>query len=258
MERIEQDNEICFRDLNLCILYEQFVCPGCGLVAASLDQTAEIQKRIANAYRNQAGLLTGEEIVAGRKKLKLSQAQLSDRMHVGIASVKRWEGAIIQSRSMDKMLRDTLSGGTCGDPYTGNRTFSLARVKRAFRALETALGRNIVKKQDKMFFAAKYLWFADMAAFRENGEGMTGATYAALSFGPQMNNYRDLVDCILDADESMAEPLSDSEQRIIERIVRAFPKDRMVYDAAHREEIWKEKTTGSLIPYTDAFRLAGL
>ena len=73
-----------------------------------------------------------------------------------------------------------------------------------------------------------------------------------------MNNYRDLVDSILEAEEAMAEPLSDGEQRIVERIARAFPKDRMVYNAAHREEIWREKATGSLIPYPDAFRLAGL
>jgi putative zinc finger/helix-turn-helix YgiT family protein len=259
MERTAGEKEICFRGTNVCIPCEQFACPGCGLEAASLDQTAEIQKRIADAYRQQAGLLTGREIVAGRKKLKLNQAELADRMHVGIASIKRWEGAIIQSRSMDKMLRDTLSGGEiCGDPYTGNRTFSLSRVKLVFRAYETALGRKILKKNDKMLFAAKYLWYADMLALRENGEGMTGATYAALPYGPQMNNYRELIGSIRTADETQAEPLSDSEQRIIERIARTFTKDQMVYEAAHREEIWVEKATGSLIPYTDAVRLAGL
>jgi len=256
MKRTEREKEVCFRGMNVCIPCEQFACPGCGLEAASLAHTAEIQKRIADAYRQQAGLLTGREIVAGRKKLRLNQAELADRMHVGIASVKRWEGAIIQSRSMDKMLRDTLSGGgICGDPYTGNRTFSLPRVKLVFRAFEAALGRKILKKNDKMLFAAKYLWYADMVALRENGEGMTGATYAALPYGPQMNNYLDLLDDIRRAAAADAVPLSEGEKRIIEKIALAFPEDRMAYDAAHREKVWKEKDTGALIPYTDAIRL---
>jgi len=91
-----------------------------------------------------------------------------------------------------------------------------------------------------------------------NNTGKTYATYAALRYGPQMNNYRELIDSILAADEAKAEPLSDSKQRIIERIARTFPKDQLIYEAAHREEIWKEKAVGSLIPYTDVLRPAGL
>jgi len=106
-----------------------------------------------------------------------------------------------------------------------------------------------------MLFAAGYLWFADMAAFREYGEGMTGATYAALPYGPQMNNYRNLLGDILITDEKKAEPLSEGEERIIDKIAATFPKDKMIYDAAHRENVWEEKSTGALIPFTDAVRL---
>ena len=258
MKRATRNKDFCFRGVNLCIPYDSFVCPTCGLEAANLEQTADIQKTIADSYREQMGLLTGPAMVAERKRLKLTQAALAEQMHVGIASIKRWEGCTIQSKSMDKMLKDTFAGSACGNPYTGNRGLSLPRVKLVLKQFEKTLGRRILKKNDRMLFAAKYLWYADMAAFSESGEGMSGATYAALPYGPQMNNYRELINSILDSDESGAEPLSDIEKRIIKKIADKFPTDQKVFDAAHREKIWKEKSDGTLIPYTDAERLIGI
>ncbi len=91
---------------------------------------------------------------------------------------------------------------------------------------------------------------------RALGRSMTGATYAALPFGPQLNNYRDLLEDIMAADEQTAEPLSREEERIIEEIARKFPKDQMIYDAAHREKVWSRAATGALIPYSCAHELA--
>lgn len=36
--------------------------------------------------------------------------------------------------------------------------------------------------------------YADQVAYRELGIGMTGATYAVMPHGPQLDNYADLVD----------------------------------------------------------------
>ena len=59
---------------------------------------------------------------------------------------------------------------------------------------------NLLRPTDRLLYAAKYLWYANMVAFRETGQGiMTGATYAALPYGPQLNNYADLVDLIREA-----------------------------------------------------------
>ena len=49
---------------------------------------------------------------------------------------------------------------------------------------EQKLGRVLLKKTDRMLYAAKYLWYADMVAYRDLGAGMTGAGYAALPLGP--------------------------------------------------------------------------
>ena len=108
---------------------------------------------------------------------------------------------------------------------------------------------------DMLLFDAKYAWYADMVAHRDLGRSMTGAAYGALPHGPQMNNYRDLVDLIRDADESKAEPLSEDEKKIIAKIARKFPTKQMVFDASHREPAWKNKTAGAIIPYSDSQKL---
>jgi hypothetical protein len=94
-----------------------------------------------------------------------------------------------------------------------------------------------------------------MLAFRYLGRGLTGASYAALTYGPQLNNYRDLVKPIQEPDQNEAEPLSQEEARIIYRVAEKFPTDPAVYDAAHREKIWVNSRTGALIPYSCASEL---
>ena len=252
------DKTMNFRGVDITFQVEHYVCPVCGIEVGTIDQTAATQRVISDVYRKEVNLLTGREIREGRKRLKLSQEALAKRMNVGIASIKRWEGGLIQSRSMDRALRLALQGEVVGDNYTGNRTFSIPRIKLVLRQFEAILGKKILKKKDKMLFAAKYLWYADMVAFRELGKSMTGSTYAALPYGPQLNNYRDLIDEIKNADESGAEPLTPEEKRIITRIAKAFPQEQMVYDAAHQEIVWNRKATGEIIPYSDSAELTAI
>ena len=94
-----------------------------------------------------------------------------------------------------------------------------------------------------------------MIAFILLGRSITGATYTALPHGPQLNNYKELIDDIRDANENEADPLIADEKQIITRIAVTFPTKRDVYNASHREKIWKEKEIGSIIPYSDASRL---
>lgn len=256
MQLIAKQKQATFRGLDIGYPVECFVCPACGLEVGTPDLAAVTQKAIADAYREKAGLLKSTEIVKARSSRHLTQEALAKRMQVGIASIKRWEGAIIQSKSMDRMLRQALMGEFCGDSLTGNRTFSIPRVKLALRFLENELrGKKIIRENDRMLYAAKYAWYLDMVSFRETGQSITGATYAALPQGPQLDNYRDLVDEIIRADESQADPLTEEEKRIIRKVAMAFPREQEVYRSAHTEIIWKEKHIGARIPYTDASRL---
>jgi putative zinc finger/helix-turn-helix YgiT family protein len=249
---------VSFRGMEIPCRVEAYVCPECGLEAGTVNSTGVIQQELAEVFRKRTGLLTGEEIKSLRKKKGLTQQELADRLKIGVASIKRWETGLIQSKSMDHALRLHLMGNRIKDNFSGNRPFSITRIKLVLTTFEKKLGMTLLRKTDRMLYAAKYLWYADMLAFRDLGTSMTGAGYAALPLGPQLNNYRDLVEEIKKADGEEAEPLTSEELLIIRKIVKAFPEDRQVYEAAHREKIWKDKTVGSAIPYSEAIGLKEL
>ena len=258
MEQKKVTKETTFRGVDINYKADVFACPECGLEAGTIDTAGATQKEIADAYRVKVGLLTGDKIKSLRTSRGLTQQQLAELMNIGVASIKRWETGLIQSKAMDRSLRVDLQGYNATNTYSGNREFSIPRIKLVIRTFEKKLHKKLLKKTDKLLFAAKYLWYADMLAFKFLGKSMTGAAYAALPYGPQLNNYVDLIDEIKNSDESSAEPLSNDETRIIEKITEAFPVERMVYDAAHREAVWKKTPIGATIPYSSSEQITGL
>jgi len=247
--------KIVFRNEDITLTTEVHVCPVCKLEAGSVEQTAGLQKAIADAYRRKVGLLTGEDIRIQRKKACITQDELAGRTGAGIASIKRWEGTQIQTKSMDRALRKALAEPNPENNLTGRRKFSIPRVKLVVNRFESCLGVKLLKVSDKMLFATKYLWYADMTAYRDLGTSMTGATYAALPYGPQLNNYRDLLTSIQESDTQKAAPLSAEEDALIITICRAFPTPRKAYNAAHKEPVWKNAPIGSIISYSSAIAL---
>jgi putative zinc finger/helix-turn-helix YgiT family protein len=243
---------VTFRGMEIPCQVEAYICPECGMEAGTVNSAGAIQQELADVFRKRVGLLTGGDIKSLRKKRGLTQRALADLLKIGVASIKRWETGLIQSKSMDHALRLHLTGNRLKDDFSGNRPFSITRIKLVINTFEKKLERTLFRKTDRMLYAAKYLWYADMLAFRDLGNSMTGAGYAALPLGPQLNNYRDLVEEIKKADESRAEPLTDEELLIILKIVKTFPEDRRVYEAAHREKIWQDKPVGATIPYSEA------
>lgn len=253
-KRVEQTT---FRGLDVTYEVELWKCEFCGLEGEDLSLAAENQHSLAEAYRKTAGLLTGAAIAEARKQHGWSQEELAKVINVGVASVKRWERGQVQTPVMDQALRAAFAGKqkNC-DPYTGNRELSVARIKLALIALGTLLERDMLEgKRNRLLYGAKYLWYADMVSFRETGRGITGASYAALPQGPQLNNYAELIGLIREADETSVAPLTDQEERILRRIVMRFPKDKAIYDASHREKAWVNRKIGTLIPYSDAHTL---
>ncbi len=247
--------KMAFRDAEISIPAKMHVCSTCKLEAGTIEQTAQLQQLIADAYRKKVGLLTGENIRALRKKRGITQDALAASTGAGIASIKRWEGSQIQTKSMDQALRKALADPDPCNDITGCREFSIPRVKLVLGRFEACLGFKLLKADDQMLFATKYLWYADMAAYRDLGRGMTGATYAALPYGPQLNNYRDLLDEIKKADAKKAEPLTAEEEALILKICKAFSTEKKVYNAAHREAIWEKAPVGTIIPYSAAAEL---
>jgi putative zinc finger/helix-turn-helix YgiT family protein len=256
MEIRKARKTVTFRGTNIQYPAEHYYCPVCGIEVDDLELASVNQKAIAEAYRKAQRLLTGKEIVEARKELGWTQDQLAKFLNVGIASIKRWETGQIQTPAMDKLLRQAFKEQTfSGDVFAGNRTLSLPRIKLVLNEFGNVLKRSLLKEGDRLLNSAKYLFYADMLAFMETGQSMTGATYAALPQGPQLNNYRELIELIRQAKEQEAPPLTDIEKRIIKRIGMKFPTDSKVYKAAHDETIWKNKDSGELIAYGEVVGL---
>ena len=234
---------------------QTYVCPDCGFEAGTVENAGNTQRAIADAYREKVGLLTSHAIKNMRENKGMTQQELADAMNIGVASVKRWETCMIQSKSMDYYLRLQLQDRNCAENYTGNREIDICRIKLVAETLERHLGIGFLKDGDRFLFLAKYLWFADMLAYRQLGKGLTGASYAAITYGPQLNNYRDLINPISKSDSNKAEPLSEEETNIIQQITERFPNEQEVYKAAHREKIWKNSPMGALISYSRAHEL---
>ena len=129
MVKKKTKKKLDFRGEHLIIPASLYVCETCGLEAGSQEQTASLQHAISDAYRKKVGLLTGHEIRRRRKSLGLTQQNLSDQLKIGIASIKRWEGSLIQTKSMDQALRSIFNPAIGKNTYTGGRALSLARVK---------------------------------------------------------------------------------------------------------------------------------
>lgn len=79
-------------------------CPNCGFKTIPKDLMGEFALCTADAYREAHGLLTSQEIKDIRAKLNLTQQEFADFLHVGVASVKRWELGEIQDAAMNRLI----------------------------------------------------------------------------------------------------------------------------------------------------------
>jgi putative zinc finger/helix-turn-helix YgiT family protein len=77
-------------------------CSNCGTVA--LDE--EANREISAAFRQQAGLLSPEQIRRQRQASGLTQQALAEALGVAVSTLSRWEtGGQIQQRCLDRFLR---------------------------------------------------------------------------------------------------------------------------------------------------------
>lgn len=257
MQMATVTNKIEFRGVQISYQLEGLVCQECGMTRSTVEQTAGSQVAIADAYRSAVGLLTGNEIKHFREQLGLSQQQLADRAQCSKMSILRWENGVVQKPASDKALRDILCPQLAQNEFSGNRNLSLGRIKLVYQEFERYVPYELLIPGDKGLYAAKNCWYADQVSYRELGIGMTGATYAVMPHGPQLDNYADLVDEILKADTTTVEHLSKNEILIIKRLSKIFRNQRDAFDASHAEPEWKriESDWGKRISYSIAHNL---
>ncbi|MGH7171979.1 MAG: helix-turn-helix domain-containing protein [Gemmataceae bacterium] len=79
--------------------------PRCQTCAGTVITTA-IDEQINDALRSRLRLLSPAQIRKGVEKLGLKQQELAERLGVAAETISRWvNGALIQSRAMDNLLR---------------------------------------------------------------------------------------------------------------------------------------------------------
>lgn len=103
-----------------------------------LDEAA-LWRITIETYR-QLGLLTPDEIKAGRERLGLNQQELQELLGLGGNSLSRWEnGRVYQSRSIDSILRVVLN---VRESLSYLRRLRGIDVPRSFYYLDQATASN--------------------------------------------------------------------------------------------------------------------
>ena len=84
---------------------EGYRCAACGADPVLQDQIRRNHRRVVDAKRAADGLLTGPEIQALRKELRLTQKDASEVFGGGANAFSKYErGDVMQSIAMDKLL----------------------------------------------------------------------------------------------------------------------------------------------------------
>jgi putative zinc finger/helix-turn-helix YgiT family protein len=93
------------RGEKLTVRGEAMVCNRCGSHVLTDQQSAAYTVAISDKYRAKHGLHTSTELMDIRARLRLSQLAFARFLKVGVASVKRWEGGLIQDEAHDQLIR---------------------------------------------------------------------------------------------------------------------------------------------------------
>jgi DNA-binding transcriptional regulator YiaG len=77
-------------------------CQNCG----ETYSTNDVDEKVSEALRARLRFLTPVQIRQNIERLRLTQQQLAERLGVAPETISRWvNGALIQSRAMDNLLR---------------------------------------------------------------------------------------------------------------------------------------------------------
>ena len=94
--------------------YPVFRCNSCGEEYVDEKTINNAEKKIRDFQRKVDNLLTSVEIISIRKKLRLTQAALAEKLGVSRPTIARYEsGQQAQSKSQDLHLRLLIQNPTC-------------------------------------------------------------------------------------------------------------------------------------------------
>ncbi len=152
----------------------------------------------------------------------------------------------------------------------GCRAFAFERASNVISLL-ASLVHDLY--QTKM---AKLLWVSDFASYLKYGRSLTGLAYARLPYGPAPNRFRVLLALMEDSGKialdsreledyagavvrlrDAARPNSEldtDEIELLRRVADVYGglSSKKLSDMSHQEPIWKTRSNGDLLPYSEA------
>lgn len=106
LELLQSTEEVQYKGQTLSVDLAYAVCEHCGDEIILPEQIKHNDCLMRDAWRKADGMLTGEEIVAMRQKLSITQQQAAQMFGGGANAFSKYErNEVIQSEAMDKLMR---------------------------------------------------------------------------------------------------------------------------------------------------------
>lgn len=268
---IETTTEIKVKEENIQVQVKYYQCEECGedyeIPSSDYDPLDEAYR----IYRSRKGLLQPEEIKDFRKKLVLSQKEMSNILGIGIATLNRYENGSLQSDAHDNLIRSYMQLDNLlhlleekPELLPDNKREELIQFLKkdhhdahslVFEAIEefgsyppsklsgfTAFNFDKFTQVVKFFCfkkeivktkLLKLLFYADFRHFKEYGVSITGSRYANASYGPVPDKYETLLASITE----WTQEVTCKEKLFGTQIGEVYISDAPDYSVFSNEEI---------------------
>ena len=247
------------------------VCSHCKTPFMNNEQMNVLRRATADKYKKLHSLLTSSELIAYREKLGMSQSSFARYLHVGEASIKRWETYYVQDLSQDEHIRlkcdeayaeinffDVYWIRHKPDVYSGNRKFNLQLFKNVALFL-------VQYAKESIIFLNKLHFYVDFLHFKKYGTSLTGARYVPLKYGPCPDQYRTIYSGLVSKGylkenkdhsyEALSSPdltmFDDNERKTLECIHQFIHLHgaKKLYALSHKEKGYVETDECAFISY---------
>ena len=93
------------RGRKITVTVEDEVCKACGEGIGSDDHDQKVLDTLHAEYRRQVGMLTPEQIMAIRRRYRLSQRSFAALLGMSEATINRYENDALQEHTHDNVIR---------------------------------------------------------------------------------------------------------------------------------------------------------
>ncbi len=197
------------KDLTITLTVPVPKCIKCKKEVFALKEDTIAQDLFFREYKKQKGLIQQDEIESIRKKLKISQRDLSKLLGLGEITIARYELGSIPTKANSMMIESlsdrnnikkffttnsnfiTKKGkkaiqlyleNTDPSKYTGNRQYNIDK----FSQLTAFIIELFNKNSEKVYVTKlnKLMFYTDFNFYKKFGVSITGSKYIKMSYGP--------------------------------------------------------------------------